>query len=178
MKPLFRLMIVFLVLAQRVAAGADNRVLADSYLPADFSVSALSAIGDTGDRAIGFADTLPVIVRYSSDGRLLFTRYPQTNNGPQAFTLVSMPDGGFISVDLEANDLGFEQTCPLRRFDASGRLLWSNYVAQTYLCKTKVSVAPRLTWTARAPSGCCLRAHTGTIYPSSTATAPCATGFP
>lgn len=116
--------------------SADQRIIADSLLPADFSPVWVTPQTSDGFWALGTSNTLAALVRYNVDGSVKFLRYPSMQDA-QSFKLTAMPDGGVVSTDIETVNV-FSRICMLRRFDANGNQLWVNQLAQS----SGVTVSP------------------------------------
>ncbi len=101
--------------------SADQRIIADSLLPADFSPVWVTPQTSDGFWALGTSNTLAALVRYNVDGSVKFLRYPSMQDA-QSFKLTAMPDGGVVSTDIETVNV-FSRICMLRRFDANGNQL-------------------------------------------------------
>lgn len=107
---------LFLLAIADAIPAADSRAVVDMQLQADFVAAAISQPTADGYWAVGFADGLSVLLRYTAAGTVQFVRYlePNLSNDVQ---LLAMPDGGAT--------LTFAGSCSLYRFDADGRPVWT-----------------------------------------------------
>lgn len=110
-------------------ASADQRILVDSLLPADFEPAAVTAWTPGGFWSLGTSNTIPSLVHYNAIGSADFMRFPVMPDAFPPFQLVAHPDGGAVSTDLEdTTQLGY-QACKMRRYDAAGNQLWTSDLA-------------------------------------------------
>lgn len=125
---MLRVLALVLVVAPQVASAWDVSFIASGSLPSDFSPSLVTPPDAGGFWASGTVKGTWVLLRYSNNGTVNFSRYFSGSalfegDVERVFALAAYPDGGVVDVD-EVSYLGTTH-CRMRRFDANGGLRWS-----------------------------------------------------